>query len=168
LPAGQKSLTITGMEALVYFVMSNGTMVITVLFVSIILCVFGLLIMSFHNPKEAIASEVGNIDRLEGVLRQMLSEQSWPQASAVVGEPNANNIADDLLKEQVKTLETELHEKQKQIDALSNGQPVSMDAAPMKQKIKDLEEKLAEYSVIEEDIAVFDKKTMIYAKKSLK
>lgn len=139
-------------------------MVITVLLGSIIMCVFGLLVMTFHNPREMIASEVGTIDRLEGVLRQMISEQQWPKPEgASEGSGELSQQQDSLLREQLKSLEEELREKQKQIDALSAGGAVA--AAPgeeaaalaevvtFKQKIKDLEERLAEYSVIEEDIA---------------
>jgi hypothetical protein len=139
--------------------MANGTMVVTTLLGSIILCVFGLLIMSFHNPKEMIANEVGSIDRLEGVLRQMLSEQSWPKPTgenAPASAPIADGAADALLQEQLKNLEAELAAKQRQIEAMGANQVPSaepVDTGPMKQKIKDLEEKLAEYSVIEEDIA---------------
>lgn len=128
-------------------------MVVTVLLGSIILCVFGLLIMSFHNPREMIANEVGTIDRLEGVLRQMLSEQSWPKPTGD-GEAASSGSVDGLLQEQLKNLEAELQEKQKVIDSMSGtAAPEAVDVGPMKQKIKDLEEKLAEYSVIEEDIA---------------
>lgn len=105
--------------------------------------------MSFHNPREMIAHEVGTVDRLEGVLRQMLSDQQWSKpASATEGGEQ-----DMLLREQLKSLESELQEKQKQIDAFQNNQPVSDESAPLKKKIKDLEDKLSEYSVIEEDIA---------------
>jgi len=134
-------------------------MVITVLLGSIVLCVCGLLVMSFHSPQDMIAAEVGTIDRLEGVLRQMLSEQPWPKATGTEGTAAAaptllgDAAAEALLREQLKSLEADLAEKQKMIDAMGSNQPMAPDLAPMKQKIKDLEEKLAEYSVIEEDIA---------------
>ncbi len=138
------------MEALIYYVMAHGTMVITTLLGSIILCVLALLMISFHSPKNALAMEMGSVERLEGVLRNMLSEQSWS------GTPGASGASSDqvsLLVEQVSGLEVELKEKQKMIDDMLNASPDEPVAAPLKMKIKELEDKLSEYSVIEEDIA---------------
>jgi hypothetical protein len=148
-------MTIFIMEALVYFVMAHGTMVITALLGAIILCVLALLAISFHSPKEAVAFEMGSVERLEGVLRNMLSDQNWPRlaggegASGSVGSPEQVS----LLMEQVSGLENELREKQKMLDEIMNVSPDEPQAAPLKMKIKELEEKLSEYAVIEEDIA---------------
>lgn len=148
-------MTILIMEALVYFVMAHGTMVITALLGAIILCVLALLVISFHSPKEAVAFEMGSVERLEGVLRNMLSDQNWPRlaggegASGAVGSPEQVS----LLMEQVTGLENELREKQKMLDDIMNVSPDEPQAAPLKMKIKELEEKLSEYAVIEEDIA---------------
>ena len=143
------------MEVLVYFVMAHGTMVITALLGAIILCVLALLVISFHSPKEAIAFEMGSVERLEGVLRNMLSDQNWSRfaggegASGAVGSPEQVS----LLMEQVTGLENELREKQKMLDEIMNVSPDEPQAAPLKMRIKELEEKLSEYAVIEEDIA---------------
>ena len=139
------------MEALVYFVMAHGTMVITSLLGAIILCVFALLIVSFHSPKEAIGFEVGSVERLEGVLKNMLSNQSWAQGASEVGGAHQDQI--NLLVQQVSGLETELKEKQKALDEIMSISPDEPQAAPLKMRIKELEEKLSEYAVIEEDIA---------------
>jgi hypothetical protein len=146
------------MEALIYFVMAHGTMVITTLLGAIILCVFALLMISFHSPKEAVALELGSVERLEGVLRNMLSDQNWSRfGKPTSGEKNSDLLGSgdqvSLLVEQVNGLETELKEKQKMIDDMMNLSPDEPLAAPLKMKIKELEDKLAEYSVIEEDIA---------------
>lgn len=138
------------MEPLVYFVMSNGTTVITALLGAIILCVFSLMIMSFHNPQQSIANEVGTVDRLEGVLRRILSEQDWPHVK--VGDMDAEQVS--LLTSQIESLEGEIREKQKEIERLQEGGRSEGGGA---EKIRDLEEKLAEYAVIEEDIADLSK-----------
>lgn len=137
------------MESLVHFIMSNGTMVITTLLGGIIFCVFGLLIMSFHSPKLAVAQELGSVDRLEGVLRQMLSDQSLPKSSGDGGD----NEQVSLLKEQVSILEKEVKEKTKLIDNSGGG----AGDEKLQEKIKELEAKLAEYSIIEEDISDLSK-----------
>ncbi len=142
------------MEALVYFVMAQGTMVITSLLGAIILCVFALLIVSFHSPKAAIGFEVGSVERLEGVLKNMLSSQSWAAGSgegAALGGAGQDQI--NLLVQQVSGLEVELKEKQKALDEILSISPDEPQAAPLKMRIKELEEKLSEYAVIEEDIA---------------
>lgn len=142
------------MEALVYFVMAHGTMVITSLLGAIILCVFALLIVSFHSPKEAIGFEVGSVERLEGVLKNMLSSQSWAAGGgegAALGGAGQEQI--NLLVQQVSGLEVELKEKQKALDEILSISPDEPQAAPLKMRIKELEEKLSEYAVIEEDIA---------------
>ena len=142
------------MEALVYFVMAHGTMVITSLLGAIILCVFALLIVSFHSPKAAVGFEVGSVERLEGVLKNMLSNQSWAAGGgegAALGGAGQEQI--NLLVQQVSGLEVELKEKQKALDEILSISPDEPQAAPLKMKIKELEEKLSEYAVIEEDIA---------------
>lgn len=145
------------MEALIYFVMAHGTMVITTLLGAIILCVFALLMISFHNPKQAVAFEVGSVERLEGVLRNMLSDQNWSRFAGGSGDGKAGVMGSSdqvsLLVEQVSVLEAELKEKQKSLDEIMNISPDEPQAAPLKMRIKELEEKLAEYAVIEEDIA---------------
>lgn len=145
------------MEATLYFVMAHGTMVITSLLGAIILCVLALLMISFHSPKEAIALEVGSVERLEGVLRNMLSDQNWSKMASSAGESSGGVIGSSdqvsLLVEQVSGLETELKEKQKMLDDIMSVSPDEPQAAPLKMKIKELEEKLSEYAVIEEDIA---------------
>lgn len=137
------------MESLVHFIMSNGTMVITTLLGGIIFCVFGLLIMSFHSPKLAIAQELGSVDRLEGVLRQMLSDQDFSK------NPNSGseNEQVSLLKEQVTILEKEVKEKAQLLEKSGGG----AGDGKLQDKIKELEAKLAEYSIIEEDISDLSK-----------
>lgn len=142
------------MESLVYFVMAHGTMVITSLLGAIIFCVFGLLMMSFHQPKEAVASEMGSVDRIEGVLRNILSDQNW---SKMGGDRSPGIIESsdqvNMMQEQITGLENELKEKQRILDEIAGASPDDAGAAPFKFRIKELEEKLAEYSIIEEDIA---------------
>jgi len=136
--------------------MGHGTMVITVLLGAIILCVFGLLVSSFHNPKDMIAQEVGTVERLEGVLRQMLSDQPWPAGARNAEGGDSDQTA--LLREQVAMLEKELSEKQQQLEAGgTGGAALPPDVEALKSEIKDLKEKLQEYSVIEEDIADLSK-----------
>lgn len=128
-------------------------MVITVLLGAIILCVFALMTASFHNPKDAITQEMGSVERLEGVLRQMLSDQQWPAAKSPLDGAAPADGQVSLLQDQVHQLEQDLAAKQKQIEELSKVDGGSPDLAPLKLKVKELEDKLAEYSVIEEDIA---------------
>jgi hypothetical protein len=140
------------MESIVHFIMSNGTMVITALLGGIIFSVFGLLIMSFHNPKESIAQELGSVDRLEGVLRQMLTDQDWSKGKSEGGAAvDLDQVA--LLKEQITSLEREVKDKQKQLE---HGGGDGSDEG-LKEKIQELEARLAEYSIIEEDISDLSK-----------
>ena len=139
------------MESIVHFIMSNGTTVITALLGSVIFCVFGLLIMSFHSPKHAVAQDVGTIDRLEGVLKQMMSEQTLARSNSSGGD--MSEVA--LLKEQVTVLEREVKEKNKILE--SGGSGSDEESSALKLKINELEAKLAEYSIIEEDISDLSK-----------
>ena len=140
------------MESIVFFVMSNGTTVITVLLGAIILCVFSLLIIGFHSPIQAVASEIGTVDRLEGALKRIPSEQDWPK----VGFGGGDGEHASLLASQIENLEVEVKEKQKEIEALKGGGGGDLNEA-VKVQIKDLEERLAEYEVIEDDIADLSK-----------
>lgn len=141
------------MESLVHFIMLNGTTVITTLLGGIIFCVFGLLIMSFHSPKHAIAQELGSVDRLEGVLRQMLSGQDFTKGKGVSASSDGESDQVSLLKEQVSLLEKEVKTKNQELEQSGGGEG---DTA-LKAKIKELEAKLAEYSIIEEDISDLSK-----------
>jgi hypothetical protein len=167
------------MESLVYFIISHSQMVLITLVGSIILCVFGLLLISFHSPQDAVANEVGNVDRIEGVLRQILSEQDWP--AKATGGAAAPTVSDLLPADPVilgdplaaaapagaaapsPAAVTPANTDTVTIPVAPTAEPVAAEAAapaapavdvsPLKNKIKELEEKLAEYSVIEEDIA---------------
>lgn len=139
------------MESIVHFIMSNGTTVITALLGGVIFCVFGLLIMSFHSPKHAVAQELGSIDRLEGVLRQMMSDQGGLRGSSAAGD--LSEVA--LLKEQISALEKEVREKNQILQ--SGGAGSGEDESALRVKINELEAKLAEYSIIEEDISDLSK-----------
>lgn len=136
------------MESLVHFIMSNGTMVVTTLLGGVIFCAFGLLIMSFHSPKEAIAQELGSIDRLEGALRQMMADPSIARRATGQDERDSAEVA--MLKEQISELEKEVKEKTQVLE--QGGGATGSDSA-LKEKIHELEAKLAEYSIIEEDIS---------------
>jgi hypothetical protein len=164
------------MESLVYFIISHSQMVLITLVGSIILCVFGLLLISFHHPQDAVANELGGVDRIEGVLRQILSEQDWPSAKAAEGTPASvpgvsatEEVGDPLppaAPSEASPGDTVASPAEDSAAAVADSPAI--DAAPvakeetaspasadpaLKNKIKELEEKLAEYSVIEEDIA---------------
>jgi hypothetical protein len=163
------------MESLVYFIITHSQMVLITLVGSIILCVFGLLLISFHHPQDAVANELGSVDRIEGVLRQILSEQDWPSAKAAEGTPaavpgvEAAEGVDPLppaapsdpaqASSEPSVSEEPVAEAGASVEAApsvaaAEEAPASASADPaLKNKIKELEEKLAEYSVIEEDIA---------------
>lgn len=143
------------MESIVHFIMSNGTMVITALLGGVIFCVFGLLIMSFHSPKHAIAQELGSVDRLEGVLRQMLTDQGLAKSTNSSASSAGDNEQISLLKEQVIILEKEVKSKNAQLQ--ESGGAVPGDGSELIEKVKELEAKLAEYSIIEEDISDLSK-----------
>ncbi|MBY0314468.1 MAG: hypothetical protein K2Q26_03045 [Bdellovibrionales bacterium] len=156
------------MESIVLFVMAHGTTVITMLLGSIILCVFGLLLIGFHSPKELVMGELGAVDRIEGVLRRILSEQQFvpaggsmtPEGVGVAAGTAMNDDQAALYRIQVEALEKEIQEKQSIIETLEKGGATVGDNSELltlKQKVKDLEEKLSEYAVIEEDIADLSK-----------
>lgn len=158
------------MELIVTFVMAHGTTVITMLLGAIILCVFGLLIIGFHSPKDLVMGELGSIDRVEGVLRRILSEQHWPQTKVgaktddAVSALSGSGDQSTMFLDQIERLEKEIMEKQQVIEKLESSGAVGADNAAavaeledLKKKVKDLEEKLGEYAVIEEDIADLSK-----------
>lgn len=145
------------METIGNFIISNSFMVIGGLGGSIILCVFGLLLISFHSPQDAIASEVGTVDRIEGVLRQILSEQDWPAVKTGSPTPveGAAEAAPDATPTDGASAPSESMASSPDAPAAEPAVAAApaVDVAPLENKIKELEEKLAEYSVIEEDIA---------------
>ncbi len=106
--------------------------------------------MSFHSPKLAIAQELGSVDRLEGVLRQMLSDQEFSKGKSAADSSGATESEVAILKEQVSVLEKEVKDKSQLLDSADG------DTA-LKSRIKELEAKLNEYSIIEEDISDLSK-----------
>lgn len=163
-------------------VWSHGPAVISALLGAIILCIFGLMLISFHSPKDAVANEVGNVERIEGVLRQILSEQNWPSVKTPEAVTESATTTEEPAP--VEPLASPASEVSAEAapaptpapapDATaSTAIPTPADTPPsaeasapaptaeemgqMQNKIKELEEKLAEYSVIEEDIADLSK-----------
>lgn len=141
-------------------VWAHGPAVISALLGAIILCIFGLMLISFHSPKDAIANEVGNVERIEGVLRQILSEQNWPAVKtpeAPVAEAAAPKDASAPVSAETSTEPTPAAAETATESAAAAPVVNAEEMGQMQNKIKELEEKLAEYSVIEEDIADLSK-----------
>lgn len=144
-----KPLKIRVMEVLTYFVMNNGTVIITSLIGAIVLCIFFLSLMMFHQPGSAVTADLGLTEHLEDVLKRVLSNHS---SSSGKGAQRGSMDSDQmgLLTDQIVLLEQEIVGKQKEIEALQEG---GGDGGDWGEKVQELEERLAEYEVIEEDIA---------------
>ena len=160
-------VTMKIMEQFLGFFISNDSLVVSILVAVIAIILLLLLIMSFRNPEGVVLNEMGSAEGsnsdIEGALRKVLGEQRWMNRSqAADANAEATAALDGASEEDLKRLESEVLEKDKQIAELNKqltqgggaaeGEGGGNDAELL-DKIKGLQDRLKEYEIIEDDIA---------------
>ena len=140
------------MESILSLFIFHDTYVVSLLVVGITIIVVMLLLFNQKSPKSLIDSEFEGPERIEGALRRVLGEQNW-QAANNAPTPG---VSDSKLKE----LESELLEKDQTIANLNKqlthgggGGGGDGDDSDLMARIAELEARLQEYEIIEDDIA---------------
>lgn len=137
------------MESILKLFIFQDTLVVSFLVLAIAVVAILLLIYNPKTPEAVIKSEITDQDPIESALRRVLGEQRWQQNSAFA---DANPEMGDPHK-----MERELLEKDRVIAELNKkltqggGAPISDEA--LLQKLSDLESRLQEYEILEDDIA---------------
>ncbi len=134
----------------------HDTLVVSLLVVGITIVVVMLLLFSQKSPKSVVKSELGGTDNVESALRRVLGEQRWAQAGA------SNSSSGGADSQELDALQMEVLEKDRKIAELNKqltqegpaGEGgVSADDSELLAKLAELEARLHEYEIIEDDIA---------------
>lgn len=144
------------METILSLFIFQDAYVVSFLVAGIMITVLLLLMFNFKSPESVIMNEVNSSENVEGALRRVLSEKSW------VGAQGASDSADSAeAVKRVNALENEVLSKDREIadlhKQLTQGNPLAGAAAgdnsDLMGKIDELEARLREYEIIEDDIA---------------
>lgn len=134
----------------------HDTLVVSLLVVGITIVVVMLLLMTSKSPESVVKSELGGNDNVETALRRVLGEQRWLQAGATTGSVAPGD------QKKIGELEMEVLEKDRKIAELnkqmthSGGMSEAIqagDQSELLEKLAELEARLQEYEIIEDDIA---------------
>ena len=151
------------MESILSLFVFHDTYVVSFLVIGITIIVVMLLLFNNKGPSNIVRSEIEGSENIEGALRRVLGEKNWSPDSAPTGTGS----------EKVDELEKEVLEKDRKIAELnkqltqssgsggdSSGGEMSAavaaganDNSDLLAKISELEERLMEYEIIEDDIA---------------
>lgn len=138
------------MESILSLFIFHDTYVVAFLVFGITAVIVLLLLSNQSSPSSVIKSEVGGGDNIEGALRRVLNEKSWVTTTAAEG--GADSVAKlTELEDEVLQKDRKIAELNKQITQGGGG--VTGDNDELLKKIAELEERLTEYEIIEDDIA---------------
>ncbi len=137
----------------------HDTLVVSLLVVAITIVVVLLLLMSQKSPDSVVKSELGSTENVEGALRRVLGEQRWLQAGATgtgattpVDEQKLSELESEVLEKDRKI--AELNKKLTQGGAQESGEAgTAEDNSELLERLAELEARLQEYEIIEDDIA---------------
>ena len=152
---------IIAMETILSLFVFQDTYVVSFLVVGITIVVVMLLLFNQKSPESIVKSEVGGNDNIEGALRRVLGEKQW-LASAPSASTQGASVGEN--GEILKELEKEVLEKDRTIAELNKqltqsggagegGVFVDGDNSELMKQIAELEARLQEYEIIEDDIA---------------
>ncbi len=143
------------MESFLALFIFQDSYVVSLLVLAIAVVIVLLLVFNHKNPETIVQTEITDQDPIEGALRRVLGEQRWLQNTA---QPHHSDQSDvDAEKLEVEILEkdrviAELNKKltqgQSHLSASSSG-----DDHDLLSKIAELQSRLQEYEIIEDDIA---------------
>ncbi len=136
------------MEWFLALFVTHDTYVVSFLVVAIAIIIVLLLVYTQKSPESVVKSEVAGADNIEGALRRVLGEKSWVGTQTGGGESSAR----------LGELESEVLEKDRTIAELNKqltqgGGGAGGDDSELMARINDLEARLQEYEIIEDDIA---------------
>ena len=147
------------METILSLFIFHDVYVVSLLVAAIMVTVIWLLMSNFKSPESVVMNEVNSGENIEGALRRVLGEKNWPTASeedADSGESSGGVSSEKLaqMEKEVLLKDKEIAELHKQItQGVSGQEDVEDNSAELMSKIDELEARLLEYEIIEDDIA---------------
>lgn len=151
---------IKSMEAILNLFVFHDSYVVSFLVVGITIVVVMLLLFNQKSPEAVVRTEVeGGSDPIEGALRRVLGEKQWELASHVPSGRDDNSVRLVELEEEVLNKDRAIAELNKQLTQSGGGgsgggdSSVTADNSDLMARINELEERLVEYEIIEDDIA---------------
>lgn len=107
-----------------------------------------LLLFNNKSPNSVIHTEIESNQNIEGALRRVLGEKNWEVSSG--GDSDVNELQKEVLEKDRK-----IAELNKQLTQSSGNEGASNhgDSGDLLSKISELEARLLEYEIIEDDIA---------------
>lgn len=146
----------------------SNVLVIEVLFGVVLLGVILLAVRTFLRPEEKASTT--NLESLEDGIKKILdnySQQTKVTADANETTPKSDDPVMEEMVTQIERLKIQLMQKNEELEQIKANGSVSQEGAPsanlsndaaekinaLEEKIRDLEAKLSEYAIIEDDIA---------------
>ncbi len=151
------------MESILSLFVFHDTYVVSFLVIGITIIVVMLLLFNNKGPSNIVRSEIEGSENIEGALRRVLGEKNWSpdKASSAPGSEKVDELEKEVLEKDRKI--AELNKQLTQSSGSggdSGGGEMSAAAAAgvndnsdLLAKISELEERLMEYEIIEDDIA---------------
>lgn len=141
-------VTILSMEWFLNLFVTHDTYIVSFIVVAIAIIIVLLLVYTQKSPEAVVKTELAGSDNIEGALRRVLGEKNWVGASGSDAESGVR----------VGELEKEVLEKDKTIADLNkqltqSGGAGGGDDTELMARINELEARLQEYEIIEDDIA---------------
>lgn len=145
------------MESVLSLFIFHDSFIVSFLVLAITVVVIALLLFNHKSPESVIKNEIGGgSENIEGALRRVLGEQRWNQAAQNPDAEQTGARAADLEKELLDKDRkiAELNKQLTQGGGSHGGLGASQaDNSDLLNKISELEGRLQEYEIIEDDIA---------------
>ena len=142
------------MEAFLSLFVFHDIYVVSSLVVGITIVVVMLLLFNQKSPESIVKTEVGGSEQIEGALRRVLGEQRWEAASGASSVVDSDDRVGELEKEVLQKDQT-IADLNKQLTQSSGGSTgiSSVEDNELMSRVAELEARLQEYEIIEDDIA---------------
>lgn len=139
------------MESFLSLFIFQGSYVVSALVLAITIIVVILLLFNQKSPDSVVRSEMGDTDQVESALRRVLGEQRRTGA-AEVSSGGTERLSE--LEKEVLAKDRAIADLNKQLTQSGGSAGASgEDQSELLEKIANLESRLQEYEIIEDDIA---------------
>ena len=142
-------------ESILSLFIFQDAYVVSFLVAGIMIVVLLLLMYNFKTPESVVMNEVNKSENVEGALRRVLGEQNWVGANNTDDGEDAKEAIKKIgvLEQEILTKDKEIAELHKQVTHGGGAEGDGGNDAELMAKIDELEARLQEYEIIEDDIA---------------
>ena len=141
-------------ESILSLFIFQDVYVVSFLVAGIMVLILLLLMYNFKTPESVVLKEIQDSENIEGALRRVLGEKAWVTSSESGGESSGDALKQiGGLEQEVLSKDKEIADLHKQLTQGGSGEGGSGNDAELNSKIDELEARLLEYEIIEDDIA---------------